>query len=396
MNVRRSIAQHLRPFFLLAGLLALTTVQAQTIRIGAVASATGGASALGEPEANTFRMLQEQLNQAGGFAGMPVEIVFLDDATDTQRAVTNVHRLIEEDAVHAVICCTISSNSLAIIDTVQRAEVPTISMAAAAAIIEPVEERYWVFKVPQTDRLMIDGIVADMLERGISSVAFMGLDDAYGEGGLVELRKAVEGTRLKIVTEERYGRNDTNVTAQTLRVTSRRPDAVLVWGVVRDTALVVNALRDRNYPGEVYVSHGVGNPSFLELAGEDANGVRFPIGPMIVVDELSDENPIKEVAQGYIDDYESRFGQGTASTFGGHAFDAIKALRLAFENLAEEGVDVSDVAATRAALRDELEEMDEFTGVGGVFDWTPDDHLGLDEQALVMVAVRDGDWSLAR
>src|SRR5690606_41899927 len=70
----------------------LSLAAAQTIRIGATAAATGAASALGEPEANTFRMLQDQLNAAGGINGVPVEIIFLDTASDTAQAVTNVNR----------------------------------------------------------------------------------------------------------------------------------------------------------------------------------------------------------------------------------------------------------------------------------------------------------------
>src|SRR5690606_24258933 len=139
----------------------LSLAAAQTIRIGATAAATGAAAALGEPEANTFRMLQDELNAAGGINGIPVEISILDTASDTAQAVTNVNRLIQESDVHAIICCTISANSLAIIDAVQGASVPNISLAASAAIIEPVEERYWVFKTPQTDSLMIGGIVED-------------------------------------------------------------------------------------------------------------------------------------------------------------------------------------------------------------------------------------------
>src|SRR5699024_4384258 len=118
-------------------LLLLGVAGAQTIRIGAVAAATGPASELGQPEVNTFQMLQDQFDAAGGIAGHPVEITFLDDATDTQQAVTNVRRLVEEDDVHAVICCTTSPNSLAIIDLLQQAQVPNISLAAAVAIIEP-------------------------------------------------------------------------------------------------------------------------------------------------------------------------------------------------------------------------------------------------------------------
>ncbi len=385
------------PTLLALALLLTPTALAQTLRIGAAAAATGAASALGEPEANTFRMLQDQINAAGGIGGVPVEIVFLDTASDTAQAVTNVNRLIQEEDVHVVICCTISANSLAIIDTVQEAGVPNISLAAAAEIIEPVDERYWVFKTPQTDRLMIGGIVRDMVQRGLSTMAFMGIDDAYGEGGLNELNAAIAGTDIEVVAVERYGRQDTNVTAQVLSAVRSQPDAVLIWGVVRDTALVVEELANRGYEGQVYVSHGVGNPSFLELAGDAANGVRLPIGPMIVVDELPDDSEIKPVAAEYVAQYEAQFGAGTASTFGGHAWDAVKAVELALLHAMEQGeLDWDDTAAVRQALRDALEDMGPFVGVGGVFDYTAEDHLGLDERALVIVEIQGGDWTLAR
>lgn len=375
----------------------LSMAAAQTIRIGATAAATGAASALGEPEANTFRMLQDQLNAAGGINGVPVEIIFLDTASDTAQAVTNVNRLIQEENVHVVICCTISANSLAIIDAVQGASVPNISLAASAAIIEPVEERRWVFKTPQTDRLMITGIVEDMQTNDMQTLAYLAIDDAYGEGGLNELNAAIEGTDIEVVTVERYGRSDTNVTAQVLSAIQSQPDAVLIWGVVRDSALVVEELANRGYEGQVYVSHGVGNPSFLELAGEAANGVRLPIGPMIVVDELTDENEIKPVAAAYVEEYEAEFGEGTASTFGGHAWDAVKAIELALTHAMEQGeIDWNDTQAVRDALRDGLEQMGPFVGVGGVFDYTAEDHLGLDTRAVVIVEVAEGDWTLAR
>lgn len=370
---------------------------AQTLRIGAVAAATGPASALGEPERNTFLMLQDELDAAGGVAGIPVEIVFLDSATDAQQAVTNVRRLIEEEQVHVVICCTTSSNSLAIVDLVQEAEVPTISMAAATQIIAPVEERRWVFKTPQTDVLMLQqGIVEDMAARGLRSVAFVGQEGGYGEGGLLALQQVADQEGLEVVTVERYGASDTDVTPQVLSVLTSAPDAVIVWGTVRDSALVIEALAEVGYGGQVYASHGVGNPQFLELGGDALEGVRLPIGPMIVLGELPADDPIRAVAQGYVDAYEARHGAGTASTFGGHAWDAVQLVLKAVGELAEEGVDLSDTRAARAAIRDRLEAMGPFTGVGGVFDFTEGDHLGLDERALVMVEIRDGAWRLGR
>ena len=140
----------------------------------------------------------------------------------------------------------------------------------------------------------------------------------------------------------------------------------------------MQALRDRNYQGQIYVSHGVGNPSFLELAGDAANGVRLPIGPMIVASELADDDPIKAVATQYVADYDAEFGAGTASTFGGHAWDAVQLLKLAIEQAAADGVDFSDLAASRTAIRDALESVGPYTGVGGVFQYSAEDHLGLD------------------
>lgn len=372
------------------------TALAQTIRIGAVASATGGASALGEPERNTFLMLQDQLDEAGGLRGVPVEIVFLDDATDAQQAVTNVRRLIEEDEVHLVICCTTSGNSLAIVDLVQEAEVPTISLAAAVQIIAPVEERRWVFKTPQTDVLMIQqGIVPDMAANGYTTLAFLGQEGAFGEGGLLALEEVAADAGIDIVATERFGRDDTDASAQALSVLSADPDAALVWGTVRDSALVVNALAELGYGGQVYVSHGVGNPGFLEAVGVNGEGVRLPIGPMIVVDEMADDNPVKAVALDYVASYEARFGEGSASTFGGHAWDAVQLALKAVGELIDDGADLADLTAARAAIRDQLEASSEFVGVGGVFDFTAEDHLGLDDRALVMVEIEDNDWTLS-
>ena len=252
-----------------------------------------------------------------------------------------------------------------------------------------------MFKTPQTDRLMIGGIVEDMAALGLGSLAFLGLDDAYGEGGLTELQGLLEGTGIELTTVERYGRTDTNVTAQVLRAVSGNPDAVLVWGVVADTELVVRALRERGYEGQIYVSHGVGNPTFLQQVGAAGEGVRLPIGPLLVVNDLAEDNPVRQAALEFQQAYDGVYGAGTASTFGGHAFDAVTGLRLAIEAAAANGADFMDLAASRAAIRDALEALEPFTGVGGVFDWTSEDHLGLDERALVIAEIRDGTWRLA-
>ncbi len=56
---------------LLLALSAPLAGAADPIRIGAVVSATGPASFLGEPEKNTLAMQAEAINAAGGLLGRP-------------------------------------------------------------------------------------------------------------------------------------------------------------------------------------------------------------------------------------------------------------------------------------------------------------------------------------
>ncbi|MCX7782016.1 MAG: branched-chain amino acid ABC transporter substrate-binding protein, partial [Meiothermus sp.] len=102
-----------------------------------------------------------------------------------------------------------------------------------------------------------------------------------------------------------------------------------------------------------------------------------------------------------VQQYESRFGIGSYSTFGGHAFDAWAILRPALER-ALRREQTTNLAAFRRAVRDELEATRNVVGTHGIFNMSPTDHLGLrfNEAAVMVEVVRDSsgklDWKLLR
>ena len=91
-------------------------------RIGSVVAMTGPASALGLPEKNALELLQEQIAKD---TSLPFTVKFItyDDASDPTKAVNNVRKLITEDQVHVVICCSTTPTSMAILETVTQAKV---------------------------------------------------------------------------------------------------------------------------------------------------------------------------------------------------------------------------------------------------------------------------------
>src|SRR5438046_6890238 len=129
--------------------------QPPVIKVGVVVDVTGGASSLGVPERNTVLLYQDDLGTAQGPNGLVrIEYVVTDGESDPTKAVIAAKRLIEEDRVVAVVCCTTSPASLAVLQTLQTNRVPNISLAAAVTIIEPVDQRRWILKTPQPDRQM--------------------------------------------------------------------------------------------------------------------------------------------------------------------------------------------------------------------------------------------------
>jgi branched-chain amino acid transport system substrate-binding protein len=369
--------------------LSAGAVAAQDIKVGVTLSATGPAASLGIPERNTFALMPKTIG------GRKVEYIVLDDATDTTNAVKNTRKLITEDKVDVVIGSTVSPNSLAMIDTVAEGETPMISMAASSRIVDPVDaKRRWVFKTPQNDQQMAVIIASHMLNQGVKTVGYLGFSDAYGEGWWTEFSKVCAARGLNIIVSERFQRTDTSVTAQVLKITQAKPDAVLIGASGTPAALPQKALKERGYAGKIYQTHGVANNDFLRVCGKDCEGTFLPAGPVLVASQLPADHVVKKSAQAYIDVYEKAQGKGSVSTFGAHAWDTLVLLQQAVPvalKRAQPGT-----KEFRAALRDALEGVKNAPGAHGIFNMSPNDHLGLDQRSAVMVQIKNGAWLLAK
>jgi branched-chain amino acid transport system substrate-binding protein len=384
MKIKLSIS---RLFVLVAATLA-AGVHAD-INVGVTLSATGPAASLGIPEKNTVALLPATI------AGQKVNYIVLDDASDTTTAVKNTRKLIAENKVDVVIGSTTSPNSLAMIDVVAEAGTPMIAMAASSRIIEPMDgKRYWVFKTPQNDAQMATAIVQHMTDNNVKTVAYIGFADAYGEGWWNEFSKIAEARKIQIVANERFNRADTSVTGQVLKTIAAKPDAVLIGGAGTPAALPQKSLKEKGYKGIMYQTHGVANADFLRVCGKDCEGTFLPAGPVLVAAQLPESNPIKKVALEYVVKYEAANGKGTVSTFGAHAWDASKLLVNAVPEALKKGQ--PGTPEFRKALRDALENTRNLTAAHGVFNMSPQDHLGFDQRSRVMVKIEGGNWKLVQ
>ena len=364
------------------GLAQATPADAE-IKIGSVLAVTGPASFLGDPEKKTLEIYVEQINANGGVNGEMLDLVVYDSGGDPAKAATFAQRLIEEDEIVAMVGGSTTGTTMAMVPIFEDAEIPFISLGGAVVIIEPVKR--WVFKTPHTDRMACEKIFEDMRANGISTIGMISGTGGFGKSMRQQCLDVAGDYGIDIVADETYGAQDSDMTPQLTNI--RNTDgvqAIINPGFGQGPAIVTRNYRQLGIEVPLYQSHGVASKSFIELAGEAAEGVRLPASALLVADILPDDDPQKQVVVDYKTTYEEATGE-PVSTFGGHAYDGLMILVEAIERAG---------SSDPAAIRDEIEATTGFMGTAGEVNFSADDHLGLDLTAFRMLEIRDGDWTL--
>ena len=367
----------------LSATFTLSSAAFADITIGVSLSATGPAASLGIPEKNAFALLPTEIG------GEKVKLVVLDDATDPTVATKNARRLVTEDRVDAIIGSSSTPATAAMAEVAHETKTPLVTMSPVSL---PVERNEWVFRTPQQNEVMASALVEHMKSKGYKTLGFIGFSDAYGEDWLNSVTKHAGAAGIQLAVVERYARNDTSVTGQVLKLTTARPDAVLVAGSGSPAALPQGALVERGYKGQIYQTHAAANQAFLGVAGKAAEGAILPVGPVSVVRQLPDSHPSKASGVDFVTKYEAQYGAGSFSAFAGYAHDAFRLIEAAVPAAKAKGA--PGTAEFRAALRDALEASKEVVGVHGVFNMTPNDHFGLDDRSRVLIRIEGGAYKL--
>ena len=358
------------------------------VKIGVVSSATGPTALVGIPQKNTVALLPTKIGN------LTVEYISRDDASDPTNSVTEIKKLISEQNIDALIGPSGSPNAVGVIQFIAEAGVPMLAPVGTAAVVLPMTEpKKWVFKTTQNDDIIARALVGHMVKAKVKTLGLIALNDPYGENWVKVVGELATKNDIRIVATERYLRTDTSVTAQSLKLLSVNPDAVLVAAAGGPTVLPHTTLVDQGYKGQIYQTHGAALPDFLKLGGKKVEGAILAASLMLVLPEIADTNPSKKMASDYIAAYEKLNGSKPA-TFGANVYDAGLLLQRAIPIAAQKAK--PGTKEFRAALRDALEQTKELVATQGVYTMTAADHSGFDDRGRELIVVKDGAWKLLK
>ncbi|HEY4439059.1 MAG TPA: ABC transporter substrate-binding protein [Candidatus Elarobacter sp.] len=364
----------------------LAGAAAEPYVVGATVSESGPGASLGRPEADSMQMAVDEINKAGGVNGHPIQITILDDESNATTAVNNVRKLLDQKPI-AILGSSLTQTSLAMIPVVQQAQIPMISYASSAQVIEPVADRHWVFKMPITDYHTAQMMQGYMKKKGWTKVAVIYRNDDYGKTGLSHFKDAGKSFGFEVVDAEPIQANASDATTQLTHIKAANPQAIVVWTTLPTANVIIRGVRELSVPYPVLYSDGAATGVFLQQAGANLNGAYIASTKINVADALPSSDPQKKLLEHYISSFVRLYPKDApVSIFGGFGYDGVYSLAQA----------IKDAKSTDPAkLRNALEHLN-YTGVSGTFHMSSGDHNGLSVFSAVLTQVENGKFTIAK
>jgi ABC-type branched-subunit amino acid transport system substrate-binding protein len=242
-------------------------VTSDKILFGQAAALTGPAGALGRDVRTGLLAAFAEVNRAGGIGGRQLDLVSRDDGYEPNRSIEATKALIDEDKVFALIGAVGTPTTLATQPIAAESKVPFIGPFTGAEFLRAADKtnvvnvRASYFQETET---MVERLTKD---KGVSRIAILYQDDAFGRAGLTGVQRALDRRGMKLVAEGTFERNTTAVKMALLAIRKGDPEAVILIGPYLPCATFIKLAR-----------HMLANMTFINISFVGSNSLAQELG----------------------------------------------------------------------------------------------------------------------
>jgi len=210
------------------------------IKVGVTAFLTGPASVFGVPAKDAAEIMAEQINEAGGIQGVPLELTFIDEGAGTEVLTTEYRRLVENGA-DAMLAAISSGNCKTIAPLAEDLKVINIMWDCGTQKIFEEDSYKYVFRSQAHAGTEMLATVAYLLKTkpDFKTIAVVNQDYAWGRDSWDIFSAALKALRpdVEVVGEffPKFGSPD--FSTEISRLQALQPDIILStsWGGDLDT-----------------------------------------------------------------------------------------------------------------------------------------------------------------
>lgn len=320
-----------------------------TIQIGFFGDLTGPTFNYGLSAKNGVLMAADEINQAGGINGHPIDIFIEDDKGSPEEAALVTGKLIDRYKVIAIIAAGASGNSLAAAPKAQSAHVPLIAPSSTNPAVTQAGD--YIFRACFIDAFqgeVMAKFAANTLKAKKAAI-LVDFNSPYSRGLMEFFEFSFAKLDGHIVLQQSYSQGDSDYRGQLSAIKAANPEVIYIPGYYGDVAIIARQARQLGLTVPLLGADGWDAPEVWELGGDALNG-------SYISNHYSADDP-SEAIQKFVHVYRQRNGNLTPDAHAALAYDT---LRFLAEAIQKTGTN------ERPKLRDALAETKNFAGVTGI------------------------------
>ena len=249
---------------------------ADDVKVGVVVSTTSTYAFVGEPLVNGMKLAADEISAAGNWGGHNVEIIYQDNRSDKQEAISLITRMAKSENADIIIGPIATSEAMATGPVANDLKIPMFTTATSPAVLDAGP---YIFKSTETaDAYMapVAEYVADLKPKGCFLVS---IRDNEGYIRQRNVFRDIMGNRnIPILGDESILAADTDFTALSTKIVSSGADCLFATTPPVQAANIIIQARQAGLDADTILAgdSGHGSQKFMDAGGSAVDGMLFP------------------------------------------------------------------------------------------------------------------------
>jgi branched-chain amino acid transport system substrate-binding protein len=351
------------------------------VTIGTYTDLSGVTAMWGVNNSNSWRMVFDQVNAAGGINGRKIKYIVEDNQYQVPRSVQAANKLINRDGVFIMVANGgTPMNNAVMPDQLAKGVANVFPLTSARSMYEPLHHLKFGLGSSYYDQVRA-GLKFFVEKRGKKQVCSMAQDTDFGRDITDGIKDQLKAENITLAGETLHKPTDTDFSASVARMRDANCDLIVLGTIVRDSVQIISAVRKTGWKVDMMGQAASYDDVVATVPGGTTEGF-YSMTPMLFVAETGTSPEVKAFAASYRKEYGREPNFAAQIGFTG-AQVTVQALKNAGKDLTPD----SFVAS--------LESIKDFRDIFGspTIAFGATKHQGSNESFLCVI--KDGHWQPA-
>jgi len=245
------------------------------VKIGVTTVLTGDRALEGKYATNTIKILEQEINDAGGVLGRPLKIVVQDSLGTDIGAVNAYRKLADDKDIVAIVGSDSSNDNLAIAPDAKKLMIPTVGQGSSPKLMAEANANPWLFQLRAIDATLIQALTQHAVEKlGYKKFAIIHDTETSSADQARVFAESLKAMGITPLVTVPFTTGTKDFTSHIVQIQKANVEAIIAASFGTEAAILVQQIRAMGMDKmPIFGSNVYADPIVIALAKDAMNGV---------------------------------------------------------------------------------------------------------------------------